>query len=96
MVGRGLFPFLKFHIIRHEQVRKQELGFINCKEPSWADNEGRGRVGTVKKWAEVLTMCVALVQKSSFQQRQRSLDVYRSLCPLLSRGALQTEIRQIR
>ena len=96
MLRRGFFPFLKSHIIRHEQVGKYELDFINCKEPSWTDNEERGRVGTVKKWAEVLTMCVAPVQKLSFQKRQRPLDVCRLHRPLLSRGAFQTEIRQIR
>ena len=51
--------------------------------------------GMVRKWVEVLTMRVAPVQKTSYQQRQRSLGVCRLLLPLLSREALQSEIRQI-
>jgi hypothetical protein len=38
-IARNSFPFLKLHIIRHHQMRKQHLHLISSKEPPGTDDE---------------------------------------------------------
>ena len=35
----GLLSLLEFDIIRYNDVCKQSLDFVDCKEPSWADGK---------------------------------------------------------
>ena len=38
-IAQNSLPFLKLHIVRHHQMRKQHLHLISSKKPPWTDDE---------------------------------------------------------